>query len=249
MGGSDSKISCTTVNDITCTTLLNQVQNCITYYNGVQTIATYGDGNDTSHNRQKMSMKFISSCATKADQKSSIVSSIQNKITQSLKDSGVAMTQWADCGSDTVDTTITNNVNENISIDFIQNCLSDLNQKQTLLTSGSGNVTVGNMQEQTANIVKSCMQNGSQTGMSTSAVSNTASQYMEKVSANPMQFLADMVSSVMSGPMLVIGFIFVVLIILAVVFFGAKKKVTDAMEDVVFGKDDPSAGPGFKKRG
>ena len=225
MGGHTSKQSVDATTNVVTNATLNVSQNCLSYMDGTQVISIHGSGIIFKGNIQQSQLSVDMKCIDQMSQEGDFESQLTASITQQLEDEEVAATQWMDPSGDDQKTDITSNVTTNITFNDVQNCLATLNGTQLFVVSGSNDVIVDNMQEQTMTLAQQCLMSGGQTVDVVSDITNTVNQHSTYDSENPWSFIVDAIEAVLKSAMAIAAVVFIAIVILVMVFeVGTRRK-------------------------
>ena len=194
MGGHSSKQTVAMSASVVASAVQTVTQDCINYVYGGNTININGVGNVVSGVNQSMAIKVDASCSAQVTQAAAFASSMQNNVSQIMKDQEVAMTQWMDCSSDNSSTNISQSVAANITSATVQTCLNSINAQNILNVSGTGNVVT--------NVVQA----------------GTVNQHSSYNSQNPFAFITDAIQAVFKSALVAVVGIFVLIIGLIFVY-------------------------------
>jgi hypothetical protein len=218
MGGHQSTQSVSVSTDLVTNAALNVTQNCLTFMDGTQVISVFGSGNVVEGNIQRMSLSVDSKCLSEMSQQGQFENKIADSVAQSLKDQEIAFSQWMDGSKDDQSSAIAENVTTNITFNDVQNCVASLQGTQLVIVSGSNNVVVDNVQEQTMSLASSCMMRGSQATDVVNDVTNTTNQHSTYESKNPFAFITDAIEATMKSAIAIAAVVFIAIVIIVLVF-------------------------------
>ena len=197
MGGVQSKVDNTSIINTLSKTTVKTSQNCASTAAADQNLSIIGNSNIATGNVQKATISINKSCLQKSDQQSKLSDAVKNSLSQTLSDSGVALTGWANAGNSTIKSNLYKTVQNENTVTNAQNCFGKLDSKQTLLVVGSGNVVDNNSQiSDMSLLIKNCMQDNSNISNLSSFVSQTAQQHSKSVNKNPLSFITDAIGGV-----------------------------------------------------
>jgi hypothetical protein len=185
---------------------------CFSYADAGNTISVDGDDDDVSGNVQKVTVTVSSACDATSMTQDSINASIANAVSQALGDKSVALTQWADTSRDSTRDTVTNTIESQLSSTTVANCLQDLNAKNVIGVSGSGDVVADNNQTATASAVQSCAAGASAINAAAAGINNSANQHLSADSENPLAFIGDAIQAVLGDTLVAVAGVFILLI-------------------------------------
>ena len=218
MGGHHSKQTVTVSTKMVANTSLNVAQNCLSYLDGTQVISIHGRDIIFKGNIQRSRLNIDMKCVDKMSQKGEFKNKLTDSITQELRDQEQALTEWMDPSGDNQKTDIVQNVTTNITFNDVQNCLASLNGTQLIVVSGSNDVIVDNLQEQTITLAQECLMSGSQATEVVNDITNTVNQHSSYDSKSPFAFITDAIEAALKSAMAIMAIIFITIVILVLVF-------------------------------
>ena len=218
MGGHSSKQTVAMSASVVASAVQTVTQDCINYVYGGNTININGVGNVVSGVNQSMAIKVDASCSAQVTQAAAFASSMQNNVSQIMKDQEVAMTQWMDCSSDNSSTNISQSVAANITSATVQTCLNSINAQNILNVSGTGNVVTNVVQAGTVNLLSQCLLGQAQTSSTVNTMTSTVNQHSSYNSQNPFAFITDAIQAVFKSALVAVVGIFVLIIGLIFVY-------------------------------
>jgi len=242
MGGHQSTQTVKVSTNVVTNATLNVTQNCLSYMDGTQVISIHGHGIIFKGNIQRSQLSVDMKCVDQMSQKGEFENRLADSIAQELKDQEQALTEWMDPSGDDQGTDITQNVTTNITFNDVQNCLASLNGTQLFIVSGSDDVIVDNMQEQTMTLAQQCLMSGGQATDVVNNVTNTVNQHTNYDSESPFAFITDAVEAVLKSTMAIAAVVFVAIVILVLVFeVGTRRKSTKSAPPIVVAETFPLA--------
>ena len=231
MGSHTSKQSVATSTSLITKSVLDVTQDCMQIAVGKQVMKIDGSDNVFKGNTQTASMKIDAGCMDRMSQDNNFSTRLNDTIAQKLKDQTVAGLGWMDPGGDDQSTSISQNITSGITFTDVQKCLSEMNNTQLMVVSGSDNVVADNLQEQSMSIASKCIMGGSQTADVSNDVTNTVNQHSDYDAENPFAFITDAIESTISSSMAILAIAFISIVILVLVFkIVHKHKKKDALQ-------------------
>lgn len=225
MGGHHSTQSANDTEDVVTTATFNATQNCLSYMDGTQVIAISGSGNIFEGNIQESELSVDMKCVDQMSQQGDFQNQLEASISQTLQDQEIALTEWMDPGGDSQESSIVQNVTNNITFDDVQNCLASLNGTQLFVVSGSNNVVVDNLQTQTMALAQECLMSGGQAADVVNDVTSNINQHSHYDSESPFAFITDAIEAMLKSAMAIAAVVFVVIIVLVLAFeIGTRRK-------------------------
>jgi hypothetical protein len=218
MGGHHTKQSVKLSSDVVTNGTLNVTQNCIAFMDGTQVISIYGSGIIFKGNIQRSQIGVNMECVDHMGQQGGFENKLVDSVTQKLRDQEQALTEWLDPGGSNQRSDVSQKVSTNITFNNVQNCLARLNGTQLFVVTGSNDVVVDNLQEQTLNLAQQCLLSGGQVVDVVNDVTNTVNQHSVYDSQNPLAFITDAFDAVLKSSMALAAVVFIALIILVSVF-------------------------------
>ena len=212
MGGGQSTQSVSVSSRLAANAVLKTTQDCMSAIVGKQVIDVSGVGNVVSGNRQKMTMSVDAECVQKATQKANFETVLGNKVAQSMSSHTVAMTEWMDGTHSDQSTSIANDVSIGITQATVQKSVQALSGAQKIIVGGSGNVVQANVQDFTADSVMRSLQHDDKSASAITKITNTANQHQVHVSENPLAFITDFLSAMLTAPLKILAMLFIGLI-------------------------------------
>lgn len=216
MGGHSSSMSANMATNVVSTGIYSVSQNCLVDANSSQQIIIQGNGNIINNTTQIMDIQINAKCYSDVKNNSTLQSTVDNTIAQTLKDQEVAMTQWLDNSGDDVSTSISTNVTDSITISNTQNCVENLAGSQLLMIQGNSNVASNTLQKNVMTGLLSCVQNDANTSSFVQDTTNTINQHSDYESENPFAFITDAIQSMFKSALVLAAVVFI--IIMAMVF-------------------------------
>lgn len=214
MGGANSSQTLgDTLND-TSTTIQKMSQNCVSYTGGGNTNIVLGSGNVENKIKQTVTANINQSCISQQITQDSLNTSMENAVTQQMDNQSVALTGILDDSTQTINDSLTANVTSTTTVDVVQNCIQNYDGSNVQLVAGTGNVITDVLQSSQISNINKCLTGNTSTVNTTMVTSNTASQYSQDISNNPMDFLTDAFKSLMGD-----GLIAIVLLVIMCICF------------------------------
>lgn len=224
MGGHISRQSLGVSTNVVTKAALDVTQSCLAFMDGTQVISIYGSGNIFRGNIQRSTLSVDSKCMSQMSQQGEFENSLENSITQAMKDQEVAMTQWISPGKNDQMATIAQDVTTKVTFTDVQNCVSSLQGTQLFIVSGNDNVVVDNMQDQTLSLAASCLMSGGQVTGVTNDITNTVNQHSTYDSENPFAFITDAIEAVFGSAAAMAALVFIAIVVLVFVYEVRKRK-------------------------
>jgi hypothetical protein len=207
MGTNVSKTSVDVVNESVVNSILAVGQTCNTSINTNQNMNISGT-NLFGSNTQSVTLN--ATCIQNVQITSDLISQMANDIKTQATQSGIAL--LPSINVDESNTTIKNLLTINITNSFLQNCAAALTTSQTQNVSGFNLFTSST---QDVDVVTKCMSDSlNQNNFAQSIVADT-SQVVSQANANPLDAIANILSSVTSTMVIVIC-VFIGIIILII---------------------------------
>lgn len=210
--GHQSKVTASMATDITTNVMMRSAQNCVSVASGTNSISIDGDYNNLTDVAQGLSLSVDTSCPSLNVQDSDFQATIRNATAQAIEDKTIALTQFLDNSSATIDTKITNSLSTNVTKEDVKNCLSNLNGINNIAVRGDGNVLAHVAQTMSINAVSPCVAQNTQTAKSVVDITNTANQHEKYTSENPFSFIGDALNALAKSFMAIAAVIFIILI-------------------------------------
>lgn len=212
MGGHNSTQVANVTTSMINSAVLSATQKCINYEHGSNIIDVTGTGNVVDDVNQRISFSIDANCLAGATQQDTLITNMSDKMSQSLKDQDLALTQWMDGSKDTNISKVKQLISNNVSSTVVQNCVKDLDSRNILNVAGTGNVVTKIVQDSTSKAVGDCMMKQGQTAKAVETVTNTINQHAEHTSKSPFAFITDAIQSVTKSLIYVAAVIFIVII-------------------------------------
>jgi len=233
-GGGGSKS--TTTNSMLTSTAVSAISNNIMSCSGNQMMSqnfiVSGNGNSISNTKQIQSLKLSTECA----QSSQNLTALQQEVTAALTAAASVNTQavlsaLSASSESEVNTTIENDVKQNITQNTILKIINDTNLQQNMIISGNANVINNFTQEQTTDILNKNIQNAINKIDSVQKIASKTDAKSTNTQSNPLDDMlktafkgvndiADTIGGVFSGGMYTIAAVIIVGMIVAGYFFG-----------------------------
>jgi hypothetical protein len=96
--------------------------------------------------------------------------------------------------------------------------MASLNGTQLFIVSGTDDVVVDNMQDQTMALAQQCLMSGGQTTDVVNKSTNTVNQHSTYISKNPLAFITDAIEAALKSAMMIAAVVFIAIVILVLVF-------------------------------
>ena len=213
-GGAKAKQTLKSTTELVTDVLMSDVQNCSTFFKSVQVQAQVGDVNVMTGGKQAAAMQISSSCYASAEK----MAELQNDIVMALMQKAEVVTSGfsLDKAKSVIEDEITNSVRNNITQEFVQDCITSANNYQAQLQIGGYNIQQDMQQDVTMNAVQECI-------AASSAVANIANDTNLDIAIDQKveskNFVASMIDSI-GG--IINGFFWIIIIgfIILLVFFG-----------------------------
>ena len=217
MGGHQSKTTLNDTTNIITHAILKQVQNCVSQTSGKDIVRISGNNNVIKDVDQSITISVNQKCVNDETNKSNFNSKVANSVAQTLSDSDVALTQWADGSSTLADAQLVTNLTTNIEDITVQKCISKLDGENIIDISGTSNVVEGIHQIQAADLISNCLQSSKKILETSAEVSTIANQRAKHISTNPLAFISDIIGSIGSNIIIVIILIIVMVIVISMI--------------------------------
>jgi hypothetical protein len=179
-----------------------------------QTIDVSGDYNIVSNAKMRQGFEMSTTCFQDVSMMAQIQNEMFSEIKAQAKAQSVAVLGVLGNSDSETDTKIRNSINNEITSETMNLIVTNVNQSQGISVSGNHNIVENVDLEQLTNLVEKA----SQSVVSNLSVINTLANSVEAKSessqTNPLDFIANMLGALMSGPIIVI-----LLIIAAVMGF------------------------------
>jgi hypothetical protein len=224
MGGHQSTQKVAEVVNIVGTAVQKITQNCVTYENAGNTVNIDGMGNIVDQVNQSMTIKVDSSCMGQVTQDASFEDKIKSQISQMLSDQEVALTQWMDNSKDDSEADIAESISTNVTSTTVQSCVNDINSKNILNITGSGNVVAKIVQDSTSDMISKCLLGQGQTSTAVNNITNAINQHSKYTSKNPLAFITDAIQAMTKSTLILIAVIFIVLVCFVSLFLLLRRK-------------------------
>ena len=205
MGANVTKSGTDVVNNSIISVMLESAQNCSQYVDSTQSINTGGFSLLSSYSQ---SANISLTCLQNLNINTQLLNDMANKIVADTKQTNTPLLPTVNYGD--VTTNIKNILQTKISQKFVQDCVASLKNVQTQNISG---VQIGTATKQNVDLVMSCISKAlNNAGVAQSIVAaNTQTQ--SQVSKNPLQFIADIVSTFSNT------FVFIILGIVGLILY------------------------------
>ena len=215
MGGGSSSTSKSTIDVSAAVTALTQnIMNCSSNAMMAQELLVSGNYNVVT-GRQLQTLHLSASCSQDVQN----VADIQQKITDILKNTAesqnVAVLGVLGKSSSEVETTIRNDVKQNITQQTIANIVNTVNIQQKVLISGDNNI-VNFSQEQTAQLVYAAAQTAINNLKSVQDMNNAVVQLASAKTTNPISDVIDSLGSIFTAG----GWMLVIVAVVGIIFIG-----------------------------
>ena len=123
-------------------------------------------------------------------QDSKLTNKMTDQVMQALKDSGVALTGFADGGQDTVKNKLKQNIRNAVTTNVIQNCLTKIASENKVKIVGSGNKLKDIQQLSTVSAISKCLSTNKTFMAGVNNITNIANQNLETTEKNPLGFIS-----------------------------------------------------------
>lgn len=244
MGGHSSKQTVAATSAVAAKAVQNATQNCVTVTSGGNTIDVSGDGNYVEGVAQTVSFSVDPTCGVLTGQASDFSSSMQDSMSQILKDQQVAMTEWMDTSKDTQATNLNQAVSTSFTQNNVQTCLSSLNGQNVVNVSGDGNYLRRLVQDSSQDVITSCLLKNTQTNQAINDITDTINQKGSYGSENPFAFIPDAIAGVAKSAIVSAVIALVALICFVAIFLALRRRAPPK------GAAGPQmAGPGRRSAG
>jgi hypothetical protein len=234
MGGHSSSMSANMSTNVVSTGIYSVTQNCLMDANTSQQIIIQGNGNIVNNTKQIMDVQINASCYSAVQNNSTLQSTVDNTIAQTLKDQEVAMTQWLDNSGDNVSTSISTNVADSITISNTQNCVENLAGSQLLMIQGNSNVASNILQQNVMTGLLTCVQNDSNTSTFVQDTTNTINQHSDYVSESPFAFITDTIRAMFKSALVLAAVVFIIIVAMVFLFMVFHHKKPAAPQIIVW---------------
>lgn len=218
MGGHVSKQKVDVSTEISAKIIQNATQNCINVTMGGNTIAINGDYNILNGVNQTVSLSVNTDCSTFARAGNTFDSDLASSLSQVLHDQGIALTEWTDTSKTDQETNIRQSITANFTQSVVQNCISQLNGRNILSVTGSGNVIKNITQSASLNLISRCLLQNAQTSSVISDITNSVNQHSSHISENPLSFISDAWTAISRSALAFAAVCFIVVVSFVFIF-------------------------------
>lgn len=218
MGGHHSSQTMSATTDLVTNASLDIAQGCLSYASGSQTMSIQGSGNVFEGNVQKANIVVKTDCFDRATQDGKFKLHLTDSISQSLKDQEQGLTEWLDPSGDDQTSSITESVTTNITLENVQNCVTNLNGSQVFVVPGDHNIVIDNMQDQSMTMASHCLMKNGQTTKAVYDVTNIFNQHSDFKEKSPFAFITDAIEALAKSALAIAAVVFIAIVILVLVF-------------------------------
>ena len=218
MGGHQSTQSVNTSAKLAASVVQSATQSCINIGSGSNIISFGGNNNVVDGVNQTVSVSVNSNCQVLTGQDSTFQAALASAATSTLDSQQVAMTQWMDNSHTDQSTSISNQLNTNLSQATAQTCLNQLAASNQLQFSGSGNVVKNIAQNATMDVISNCLMKNGQTNTMVSDITNTVNQHAQYKSENPFAFITDAITAVAKNITYTVALVFIAIVCFVVLY-------------------------------
>ena len=218
MGGKSSSLKQEHVINIVSEAIYNLTQNCKSDISNTNTIEVRGNNNIIDNVNQTIKVNFSMDCVSRVMQDSKLTNKMTDQVMQALKDSGVALTGFADGGQDRVENKLKQNIRNTVTTNVIQNCLIKIASENKVKIVGSGNKLKDIQQSSTVSAISKCLSTNKTFMSGVNNITNIANQNLETTEKNPLSFISDIFTGLSKSMMMIVG---IVVLIIAAVIIGA----------------------------
>ena len=148
-------------------------------------------------------------------------SKLTNNIVQGLKDSGVALTQFADSSSDETSDKSNINISNIISTKIAQECLTNITSTNRIQIVGYGNTVEEIHQESVIAAIAKCLSSNKAILSAAEQIADNSNQTSEHSSENPLKPFTDMISGLGTNMMIIIAIIVIAIVAVIGLFIWA----------------------------
>lgn len=213
-GGGKARQDLKSTTELVTDVLMSDVQNCSTFFKTVQVQAQVGDVNVMTGGRQTAALQINNTCYASADK----INEVQNDIIVALMQKAEVVTSGfsLDKAKSVIENEITTSVRNNITQEFIQDCITSGNNYQAQLQIGGYNIQQDMQQDVTMNAVQECVAASSNVSRIANDVGLDVETTQEVESKNFVATMIDAVGGILNGFLWIIIIGFIILL----VFFG-----------------------------
>lgn len=158
-GGQKAESSFDQITDIATSVITTDVMNCPIVVKNNQEIKISGNYNIVSDVEMVQAVKIDVDCFQKTTNETDLQSRIVEKIMQQMKLDGSAEFGGLSSQKVTLRTKITNLVRANVRMDSVLNCITNVNNTQSINITGNYNIAKNIAMSQTTNMVRTCVKN------------------------------------------------------------------------------------------
>lgn len=224
MGGHQTKQSVEVSTNIVSNVIQNTTLNCFTSTVGNETIAINGDYNIVDGVRQDITINVKSDCLADVTNKNKFNDKLSTSISQLLKDSEVALTQWADTSKDDTNAKVTNTITQTVTDTTVVTCVNSVKDQSVLSVTGNNNVVRNIVQNTVTNYIAECLLKQNNNVTMTNDISDIVNQHSTYDSENPFAFITDAIEAVMKSAMVFLAVIFIIIVCLVAIFMALHQK-------------------------
>ena len=200
MGSGSSSSSSATIDTSIAVNLLSQaVMNCASNTAVTQSFDVTGNFNAINGVKQVQAIQFSTSCTQTSQNIANLQQQIANALQQAASATGSGITSALGASSSNTNTTIAQDVQQNITEKSIQNIVNNCAAQQSIIISGNNNIVNNFSQEQTMSIVQSNCQNAINSLQSVQAINNQLAQSSTAVTTNPISDIISSIGSAIAG--------------------------------------------------
>ena len=205
MGGSSSKATTEKVVKTISEQIYNLTQECSSSVSGLNEVDITGNYNVIDHVSQTVKVNFTADCVNNIINRDDFADNLSDNVAQSLKSDGVALTEFADAGSQSSVDNVKQIIKHTVTANVVQKCLMSIVASNTIRIAGSGNRVEDIQQNSTVAAISNCLSGNHSVIKAANKVSDITSQESKATSANPIAPLTDLIGNLSTNMVLMIG--------------------------------------------